>query len=102
MNILPAVRNAVESSLLALAAAGVCLWFLISAANLEDVPVARVTLLALGLACALMAHLVFIAIAVKRSGRSVFGWMCVIVLLWPLGLVAFLIQLATQDKAAEA
>lgn len=102
MTLKPAVKNALESSMIALAAAGVCLWFLISAANLVDVPVARVTFLGIGLGAALTTHLVFMILAIKRSGRSVYGWMPAVVLLWPIGVVAFLAVLATEDKPAEA
>lgn len=96
------LKTAVESALVALLVAGCCLWFLISSANLEDPPAARVALLAIGLGCALVVHMVFMAMAVKRSGRAVVPWMFAIVVLLPLGTAAFLAVLAMDEQAQNA
>lgn len=93
-----AVKSAVESALIALLAAGCCLWFLISGANAQEPAVARLTLLGIGLGCALVAHWTYMAVAVRRSGRSMLGWMLVIVLLVPVGTAAFLAVLSSEDK----
>ena len=93
-----AVKSSIESALIALLAAGVCLWFLISSTQHGEPPAERLVLLGLGLACALTAHLIFMFVAVKRSGRSVVGWMLAFVLLGPVGTAAFLAVLASEDK----
>ena len=92
------LKTAVESALVALLVAACCLWFLISSANLDEPPAARLALLAISLGCALVVHMVFMAMAVKRSGRAVLPWMFVIVVLVPLGTAAFLAVLAMDDK----
>jgi hypothetical protein len=97
-----AVKSAIESALIALLAAACCLWFLISAANLDDPPAARMTLLGIGLGCAMVAHWTFIAVALKRSGRSLLPWMLVIVLMAPVGTAALLAVLASEDKPQQA
>ena len=96
------LKTAVESALVALLVAACCLWFLISSANLDEPPAARLALLAISLGCALVVHMVFMAMAVKRSGRAVLPWMFVIVVLVPLGTAAFLAVLAMDDKAQQA
>eukprot|EP01136_Pigoraptor_vietnamica_P025184 Opistho-1_new@78916 len=97
-----AVKSSVESALIALLVAGACLWFLISSANLEDPPAARMALLGIGLGCALMVHWVFMAAAIKRSGRSLLGWMLAVVLLCPVGTAAFLAVLSSaEDKPSQ-
>ena len=93
-----AVKSAVESALIALAAAACCLWFLISSASLEDPPEARMALLGIGLGCALVAHWTFMAVVLKRSGRALLPWMLAIVLLTPVGTAALLALLASEDK----
>ena len=92
------LKTAVESALVALLVAACCLWFLISSANLDEPPAARLALLAISLGCALVVHMVFMAMAVKRSGRAVLPWMFAIVVLVPLGTAAFLAVLAMDDK----
>ncbi|MEJ6007725.1 hypothetical protein WG899_19420 [Paucibacter sp. AS339] len=92
------VKNVVESALVALLAAACCLWFLISAAHVDGEPSpALMTFLALGLAAALMAHWVFMALALRRSGRGLLPWMLALVFLCPLGTVALLALLSAGD-----
>ena len=97
-----AVKSAVESALIALLAAACCLWFLISAANLEEPSVARVTLLGIALGCSMVAHWTFMAVVLKRSGRALVPWMLAIVLAAPVGTVALLVLLASEDKPQQA
>jgi len=98
----PAVKTVVESALIALAAAGCCLWLLISAANREDPPEARIALLGIGLGCAVVAHWTFMAMVIKRSGRAFLPWMFAVVVLIPVGTAALLALLASEDKAPQA
>ncbi|MDY0747919.1 hypothetical protein SNE35_25680 [Paucibacter sp. R3-3] len=98
----PAVKSAVESALVALLAAGCCLWFLISAANLEDPPAARMAFLGIGLGCSIVAHWTFMGVVLKRSGRGLFPWMLAIVLMGPVGTAALLALLASEDNQQTA
>ncbi|WP_077036555.1 hypothetical protein [Pelomonas sp. KK5] len=93
----PAVKNAVESALVALAVAACCLWFLISAANAEEVAPARMALLGIGLGCSIVAHWTFMGVVLKRTGRGIFPWMIAFVLAGPVGSAAFLALLASED-----
>lgn len=92
------IKTAVENALIALLVGGVCLWMLISAANLDEPPAARITLLGLGIAGAFIVHLVFLGKALKHSGRSFGGWMAALILLMPLGSVALITLLYLDDK----
>ena len=94
----PTVKTAVENALIALLVASVCLWMLISAANLDEPPVARIVLMSLGLASAMVVHLVFMGQAAKRSGRSLVGWMAALLMLPPLGSVLLIVLLYLDDK----
>lgn len=94
----PTVKTAVENALIALLVACVCLWMLVSAANLDEPPVARIVLMSLGLAIAFIVHLVFLGKALKHTGRSVAGWMAALILLMPLGSVALIAVLYMNDK----
>ena len=95
------VKTAVENALIALLVAAVCLWMLVTAANLAEPPVARIVLLSLGLASALVVHLVFMAKAAKRSGRSVVGWTAALLVLPPLGSVLLVALLYLDDKSSQ-
>ncbi|MDN3922380.1 hypothetical protein [Roseateles violae] len=102
LNNKPELKSAVESALIALLVAACCLWFLISSANLEDPPVARMALLGIGLGCAVAAHMTFMVIAVKRAGRALLPWLAFIVLLFPVGTAAFLAVLASEEGKQRA
>jgi len=95
------VKTSVENALIALLVAGVCLWMVIAAATLEEPPVARIVLMSLGLASALVVHLVFLGKAVKRSGRSLIGWMAALIVLMPLASVALIAVLYLDDKSGQ-
>jgi len=68
--------------------------------TLDSVP--RTVLVALALAASLLLHWVFVAIAARRLGRSVAGWLSLSVLLFPVGSVASLILLGWFRDEAEA
>jgi len=55
--------------------------------------VLRTTFVALLLAAALFLHWIFLAIAARRLGRSVAGWVALSVVLCPVGSVAALVLL---------
>ena len=93
----PAVKSAVESALIALLAGGCCLWFLISAADADEPSAARMAMLGIALACALVAHWTFMAVVLKRSGRRMMPWMLAIVLATPVGTAALLALMASED-----
>jgi hypothetical protein len=96
-----AVKTVVENALIALLVAAVCLWMLVTAANLDEPPVARIVLLSLGLACALIFHLVLMVQVVKRSGRSLGGWIAALILLLPVASVALIALLYLEDKPGQ-
>ena len=95
------VKTAVENSLIALLVAVVCLWMLVTAANLAEPPPARIVLLSLGLACALVVHLVFMVQAGRRSGRPMAAWIAALILLPPLSSVALIALLYLEDKPGQ-
>jgi hypothetical protein len=67
--------------------------------------VLRTTFIALVLAAALFLHWIFLAIAVRRLGRSVAGWVALSVVLCPIGSVAALVLLhwlRDEETAARA
>lgn len=63
--------------------------------------VIRIVFFALVLTAALLLHWVFVAIAARRLGRSVAGWLALSVLLFPVGSAAALILLAWFREEAE-
>ena len=99
----PLVKSAVESALIALLVAACCLWFLISAGSSEDdINGAKMTLLALGLAASLIAHWTYMALALKRDGRPLLGWMVGMVLLFPVVTVVALVLMSARDEESRA
>ena len=100
----PAVKSAVESALIALLAAAVCLWLLINATNGgdEEISVAKATLLGLGVAFANVAHWAFMAMAIKHSGRKLMPWLLVVILLTPIGTAILLAVLMSDDKPSSS
>jgi hypothetical protein len=98
----PAVKNAVESALVAGAVGLTCLWFLVQAANAEDVETAKVTLLALALGASAVVHIVFMAQAVKRDGRAFWPWLVALVLTLPVATVVLLVMLYEKPTPAAA
>ena len=96
----PAVKNAVESALVAGAVGLTCLWFLVQAANAEDVNAAKVTMLGLGLGASAAVHIVFMAQAVMRDGRRLWPWLAGLVLALPVTSVVLLVLFYEKAKPA--
>jgi len=97
----PAQRALTAATVSLVVAAG-CLALLIpplSAVTLGSV--LRTVIVSLTLASALLLHWVFLAIAARRLGRSVGGWVGLSVLLCPVGSAAALILLAWFRSESE-
>ncbi len=91
----PAVKNAVESALVAVAVALTILWFLIDAATAEHAheDTAKLTLLSLGLGAACLAHLYFMVQAAVLDGRSRVLWIVLLLVTFPLASIVLLAKL---------
>ena len=63
--------------------------------------VLRIVLLGIGILVGLFAHWIYLGRAASRLGRSVFGWVLLAVLLFPLGGAAALLLLASSAEAGE-
>ena len=87
-------QRALTASTVSLAAAAGCVALLLPPLN-ERVfeSVLRIVVIGLGLALALMLHWIFLGIAARRMQRSVFGWVSLAVVLFPIGGAAALILL---------
>ncbi len=96
----PAVKNAVESALVAGAVGITCLWFLVQAASAEDMDTAKVTLLALGLGASVAVHIVFMAQAVMRDGRRLLPWLAALIVAAPVTSVVLLVLLYEKTTTA--
>jgi len=97
----PAVKNAVESALVAVVAAAAFLWFLIGAVNAEGEETLKVILLAFGLAASIIAHLVFMVQAAHLDGRSRVLWAVLLCVTLPIASIVLLVQLYTGASAQE-
>lgn len=98
MAMTPAVKNAVESALVAALAAACALWFLISGADAEVASVATMTLSGIAMGIAAIAHIVFMAIAVKRSGRAFLPWLIALIVLPPFASVVLIVLFYSGEK----
>ncbi len=87
----PAVKNAVESALVAAAVSLVCLWLLIQSANAAEMDVTMTTLYAVCLGAAVLAHLFFMVQAVRRDGRAMWPWAIALVLFLPITSIVLLV-----------
>ncbi|WP_343638274.1 hypothetical protein [Roseateles sp.] len=96
-----ALKSALESAFIALLASGACLWFLISDSQMDDVDPARAAMFGIGLFCALVAHWVYMGLALKRAGRGVVLWMIALVCLVPFSSVVLGILLFNQAQEME-
>ncbi len=93
MNLMkPAVKNAVESALVAAAVMLVCFWLVLQSANAAEVDVTMLTLYAVGLGASVLAHLFFMVQAVKRDGRPVVLWTLALVLTLPVASIVLLVM----------
>jgi hypothetical protein len=103
----PAVKNAVESALVAAAVALTFLWFLISAATAagaagtED-DTLKLVFLSLGLAAACLAHLYFMWQAAMLDGRNHVSWALLLVLTFPFASIVLLVRLYFTSVSAAA
>jgi hypothetical protein len=102
MNDSPAV-NALKSSVAALIVAIACVAMFLPPLQVRTVesPLSAVAV-GIALATALLLHWVFLAIAARRLGRSVPGWLVLSVLLFPVGSVASLVLLGWFSQEAAA
>jgi hypothetical protein len=100
----PLVKSAVESALIAALVALACLWFLISGnTSGEEVSEARMAMLGIGLGLAVVTHLAYMGLALKRDGRPLLGWMLGMVLLFPVGsIVALVLMSARAEEESRA
>lgn len=97
----PAVKNAVESALVAVVAAATFLWFLIGATTAEGDETPKVILLALGMAASVITHLVFMVQAAHLDGRSRVLWAVLMCVTFPIASIVLLVQLYTRSSAPE-
>jgi len=99
----PAQRALTASTVSLVVAAGCIAMFLPPLAAQTVDSVLRSAFFGVTLAAALLLHWVFLAIATRRLGRSVAGWLSLSVLLFPVGSAAALILLSWfRDEAAPA
>jgi hypothetical protein len=97
-----AARQALAASTVALIATVACIaMFLPPLVDHTTASVLRVVLLACGIVVGLFAHWIYLGRAASRLGRSVFGWVLLAVLLFPLGGAAALMLLAASADAGE-
>lgn len=97
----PAQRALAAATVSLVVAAGCVTMFLPPMVAQTADSVLRSVFFGVTLAAALMLHWVFLAIAARRLGRSVAGWVALSVLLCPVGSVAALILLGWFREEAE-
>ncbi len=98
----PAQRAIGASTASLVVALGCIAMFLPPMVAATTASVLRSVFFGVALAAALLLHWVFVAIAARRLGRSVPGWLGLSVLLFPVGSAAALILLAWFREEAEA
>lgn len=96
-----AIKSALESAAVALLVAGVCLWFIVSTTQKGDDDTARIVMSSLGLVGSLVAHIVYMVIALRRGGRSAALWILPLILLFPITSVVLGIILYQQVQERE-
>ena len=97
----PAVKNAVESALVAVVAAATFLWFLIGATNADGDDSPKVVLLALGMAASIVAHVVFMVQAAHLDGRSRWLWAVLTTVTFPIASIFLVVQLYMRSSGQE-
>lgn len=97
----PAQRAIGAATASLVVAAGCIAMFLPPLGAATTASVLRSVFFGITLAAALLLHWVFVAIAARRLGRSVAGWLALSVLLFPVGSAAALILLAWFREEAE-
>lgn len=98
-----AVKNAIESALIAMLVGAVCLGLLIMGNNGdEEISALRASMLSMGIAGAMVAHWVFMAQALKLSGRSLLPWLIALIVFVPIASVVLLALLISGNKTSQA
>jgi len=98
----PAQRALTASTVALVVAGGAVAMFLPPLVEHTTASVLRIVGVAVGLATALLLHLVFLGIAARRLERSVPGWVALSALLFPVGSATALIVLSWfTDEARE-
>lgn len=97
----PTQRALTSSTAALVAAVGALAMFLPPLVMQTTGSVLRTVIVSLVLATGLLLHWVFLAIAARRLGRSVAGWVSLSVLLFPVGSAAALILLSWFRADAE-
>lgn len=92
----PELRNPFESALVAAVVAAAFLWMLVSSAQQDPTPVARVVLFSVGLAASIGVHFAFVMQLVRRTGRSVALWFTALLLVPVLSSAILLVQVASD------
>lgn len=96
-------QRALTASTAALVVAAACLaMFLPPLVQHTVSSVLRTVLIGLALAAGLLLHWAFLAVAARRLGRSVAGWLALSVLLVPVGSLAALMLLRGLPDDGEA
>ncbi len=98
----PAQRALTSSAVSLLVAGGSLALFLPPLGDQIGESPLRAVFFGITLGAGLLLHWVFLAIAARRLGRSVAGWLSLSVLLCPVGSIAALVLLAWFREEAEA
>ncbi len=98
----PAQRAIGAATAALVVAAGCIAMFLPPMTAVTTASVPRTVFFGLVLAAALLLHWVYVAIAARRLGRSVAGWLALSVLLFPVGSAAALILLSWFREESES
>jgi hypothetical protein len=95
------MKSALESALVAFIIWAGCLWLLVSGTQDGDIGAGRGVLCGLGMAVSLIAHWVYMGMAVRLAGRNVVGWMLLLVCTFPIASVVLGILLTSQTDDTE-
>jgi hypothetical protein len=95
-------RQSLAASTIALLATLACVaMFLPPLVDHTTASVLRIVLLGTGITVGLFAHWIYLGRAASRLQRSVFGWVLLAVVLFPLGGAAALLLLSSAADAGE-
>jgi hypothetical protein len=95
------IKSGIEYALITLLVAGLCLWQLITGAQQDEPPVAKLAIISLALVVAGAMHCVFMMQLVRRTGRPFLPWFVAIVIFMPVGTAVLLAMLLGEADAAE-
>ena len=96
------VKTPLEYGVITLLIFGLCVWQVLSFAQLEDPPVARLAVFGLGLLIAGSMHCVFMMQLVRRTGRSFWPWFVAVVIFMPIGSAVLLALLLGDTDSADS